>query len=115
MPFSLGLRIHEWKLKELKKRAARNSIDVVETRVIESQKVIKRLKGTADRLLLDVPCTGIGVLKRNPDTKWKFSLEEGEFDRSEAVTWEVKAAARGSKGRGGRGEAKAVSGGSQRP
>jgi 16S rRNA (cytosine967-C5)-methyltransferase len=25
--------------------------------------------------LLDVPCSGLGVLKRNPDTKWKLTLE----------------------------------------
>ena len=26
--------------------------------------------------MLDVPCTGSGVLRRNPDLKWKFSLEK---------------------------------------
>jgi 16S rRNA (cytosine967-C5)-methyltransferase len=49
---------------------------LVETRVIESTKVIKRLADSADRVLLDVPCTGLGVLRRNPDTKWKISPEE---------------------------------------
>ncbi|MEY3248943.1 MAG: hypothetical protein RL742_986, partial [Bacteroidota bacterium] len=34
---------------------------------------IKRLHGSADRLLLDVPCSGLGVLRRNPDSKWKLS------------------------------------------
>lgn len=69
----IALDIHEWKLGELKKRARRNKISNIESRVIESQKVIKRLKGSADRVLLDVPCTGLGVLRRNPDTKWKLS------------------------------------------
>jgi len=41
--------------------------------LIESGKTVKRLAGSADRLLLDVPCSGIGVLKRNPDAKWKLS------------------------------------------
>ena len=36
------------------------------------------MKGTADRLLLDVPCSGLGVLRRNPDSKWKLNLEEIE-------------------------------------
>jgi 16S rRNA (cytosine967-C5)-methyltransferase len=40
--------------------------------VIESSKTIKRLKETADRVLLDVPCTGLGTLRRNPDSKWKL-------------------------------------------
>lgn len=72
----ISLDIHEWKLKELKLRAKRNGVDIIETRVIENQKTIKRLYDSADKVLLDVPCSGLGVLKRNPDTKWKLSIEE---------------------------------------
>jgi 16S rRNA (cytosine967-C5)-methyltransferase len=72
----IALDIHEWKLKELRTRASRAGVDVIETRLIESAKVIKRLESTADRLLLDVPCSGLGVLRRNPDSKWKLSMEE---------------------------------------
>ena len=71
----ISLDTEAWKLNELKKRAGRNKLQNIETRLIESQKTIKRLKETADRLLLDVPCSGIGVLKRNPDTKWKLTNE----------------------------------------
>lgn len=63
-----------WKLEELKKRAKRNGVHIIETRVIESSKTIKRLHESADRLLLDVPCSGLGVLRRNPDSKWKLQL-----------------------------------------
>ncbi|MBX2993956.1 MAG: class I SAM-dependent methyltransferase [Bdellovibrionaceae bacterium] len=72
----LSLDIHEWKLEELRKRARRDGVNIVETRVIESTKVIKRLAEGADRVLLDVPCSGLGVLRRNPDTKWKITPEE---------------------------------------
>jgi 16S rRNA (cytosine967-C5)-methyltransferase len=64
-----------WKLEELKKRAKRNGIHIIETRTIDSTKVIKRLHDSADRLLLDVPCSGLGVLRRNPDAKWKLKPE----------------------------------------
>lgn len=74
----LALDIHEWKLKELRTRASRNGVDIIEVKVIEGQKTIKRLESTADRVLLDVPCSGLGVLRRNPDSKWKLSLEELE-------------------------------------
>lgn len=28
-----------------------------------------------DRVLIDAPCSGLGVLKRNPDSKWKLKPE----------------------------------------
>jgi 16S rRNA (cytosine967-C5)-methyltransferase len=75
----LALDVHDWKLKELRKRCGRAGVDVAETRLIEGSKTIKRLANHADRLLLDVPCSGLGVLRRNPDAKWKLS--EVEIDR----------------------------------
>lgn len=71
----IALDTEQWKLDELKKRARRASASNIETRLIESSKTIKRLENSADRLLLDVPCSGLGVLRRNPDAKWKLSLE----------------------------------------
>lgn len=68
----IAMDVEDWKLQELKKRAKRAGAHNVETRVIESTKVIKRLHDSADRLLLDVPCSGLGVLRRNPDAKWKL-------------------------------------------
>ncbi len=71
----IAMDTEEWKLDELKKRARRAGASNIETRVIESSKTIKRQERSADRLLLDVPCSGLGVLKRNPDAKWKLSLD----------------------------------------
>jgi 16S rRNA (cytosine967-C5)-methyltransferase len=71
----IALDTEEWKLEELKKRGRRAGVANVETRLIESSKTIKRLESSADRLLLDVPCSGVGVLKRNPDAKWKLTVE----------------------------------------
>ncbi len=71
----IALDVEERKLMELKRRAARAGVSNVEARHIDSTKTIKRLSATADRLLLDVPCSGTGVLRRNPDAKWKLSAE----------------------------------------
>jgi len=71
----LALDIYEGKLKELKRRAKRNSAFNIETRLISSSKTIKKLLGSADRVLIDSPCSGLGVLKRNPDAKWKLQPE----------------------------------------
>ncbi len=72
----IAMDTEAWKLDELRKRARRAGVHCVETRPIESAKTIKRLHGTADRLLLDVPCSGLGVLRRNPDAKWKLTPQQ---------------------------------------
>ena len=74
----LSMDVEEWKLQQAKLRARRNGVSIFEPRLIEGSKTIKRLKESADRLLLDVPCSGLGVLRRNPDTKWKLSPESIE-------------------------------------
>jgi 16S rRNA (cytosine967-C5)-methyltransferase len=70
----LAMDVEERKLEELRRRAERASATTIETKII-SDKVVKEFEGKADRLLLDVPCSGLGVLKRNPDAKWKLSLQ----------------------------------------
>ncbi|AQX10910.1 RNA methyltransferase [Elizabethkingia meningoseptica] len=75
----IALDIFEWKLAELKRRAKRAGAHNIETRLIDDNKVIKRLHNSADRLLIDAPCSGLGVLKRNPDSKWK--IDQAFIDR----------------------------------
>ncbi len=75
----IALDIYEWKLAELKRRSKRAGAHNIETRVISDNKVIKRLHEKADRLLIDAPCSGLGVLKRNPDSKWK--IDQAFIDR----------------------------------
>ncbi|MEE9349671.1 MAG: methyltransferase domain-containing protein [Flavobacteriaceae bacterium] len=71
----IALDIYGNKLKELKRRAKRNGAHNIETREIINSKVIKKLRNSADRVLIDAPCSGLGVLKRNPDAKWKLKPE----------------------------------------
>lgn len=71
----IAMDIYESKLKKLKIRARRNKAHNIDLRVIDSTKVIKKLHEKADRVLIDAPCSGLGVLRRNPDSKWKLQPE----------------------------------------
>ena len=71
----IAMDIYENKLKELKRRAKRAGAHNIEMRVIDSTKPIKKLYNKADRVLIDAPCSGLGVLRRNPDAKWKMQPE----------------------------------------
>lgn len=71
----LALDIEAWKLDALGQRAKRAAAHCIETRLIVGTKTIKRLVDSADCLLLDVPCSGSGVLRRNPDGKWRDAAQ----------------------------------------
>jgi len=83
----IAMDIYQKKLDELRRRCTRAGVDIVETKIIDSNKAVKRLSKSADRVLLDVPCTGLGVLRRNPDSKWKLTLEE--LTRLEKIQAEI--------------------------
>jgi 16S rRNA (cytosine967-C5)-methyltransferase len=84
----VAMDIHEWKLKELRTRSSRAGVDTIEVKLADS-KVVKRMADTADRVLLDVPCSGLGVIKRNPGTKWYLKpadLEAVRKTQQEIIT-----------------------------
>ena len=83
----IAMDIYESKLNKLKIRARRNGVHNMETRVIENAKVIKKLHQKADRVLLDVPCSGLGVVRRNPDSKWK--LQPNFLERIKSVQQQI--------------------------
>ncbi|TWO31962.1 RsmB/NOP family class I SAM-dependent RNA methyltransferase [Seonamhaeicola sediminis] len=83
----VAMDIYESKLKKLKIRARRNGVHNIDLKVIDSTKPIKKLYNKADRVLIDAPCSGLGVLRRNPDAKWK--LEPEFIDKIRTVQQDV--------------------------
>lgn len=71
----IAMDVDEKKLNELYKRMKRANCSNIQIKPISSSKIIKRLENSADILLIDAPCSGTGVIKRNPDTKIKFSSQ----------------------------------------
>lgn len=68
--------IHEHRTKLVEKNAQRLGIDIIETKVKDASLYDESLKEKFNKILLDVPCLGIGVIKRKPDIKWKRKPED---------------------------------------
>jgi 16S rRNA (cytosine967-C5)-methyltransferase len=68
------------RLDSFKPRMARSGLSNVHPAAIahERDERVKRLSGKIDRVLVDAPCTGLGTLRRNPDLKWRQSLQAVE-------------------------------------
>lgn len=64
------------RLARAKQRIARSGLSNVVSVVIgNNDPRVKRLRGKADKVLIDAPCSGLGTLRRNPDLKWRQHAE----------------------------------------
>ena len=66
------------RLGQIAKRLARAGVSNVQTTVLrdESDPHLKRHLASADWVLVDAPCSGSGTWRRNPDLKWRFTLDD---------------------------------------
>ncbi len=79
----VAMDTEERRLQKGKERFRKAGVsDIIETRALsddKNRKWLRRQKGTFDAVLCDVPCTGTGTWRRNPDMRWRTygpSLEE---------------------------------------
>ena len=69
--------LYEWRLKRLRENAERLGITNVEIVTADVTEAVKALGGNFfDRILIDAPCTGTGVIRRHPDIKWARKPED---------------------------------------
>ena len=61
------------KLEKLKIRIKRNGIRIVTNHNLNNENYDKKYKSNADLVLIDAPCSGLGVLRRNPAAKWNMN------------------------------------------
>lgn len=70
--------IHEHRVKLVQKNAKRLGIDIIKTDEQDAMEFNEKYVEKFDKILLDVPCLGIGVIKRKPDIKWQRKQEDIE-------------------------------------
>lgn len=63
--------IYEHKLKKIEENASRLGIDIIHTELLDAINIGDLYKNQADRVLVDAPCSGLGVLRRKPDARWR--------------------------------------------
>lgn len=68
--------VHPHKEQLIRQTANRLGITIIETVVSDAMELPEKNLGTFDRILLDAPCTGFGVIRRKPDLKWNKSEKD---------------------------------------
>ncbi len=79
----LSFDLYENKLKLINDSAERLGVSIIQTECFDSSGYKKELENTADRVICDVPCSGLGVLAKKPDIRCRAF--ERVYDVSESV------------------------------
>lgn len=79
--------IHEHRTKLVENAAKRLGINIIKTSVQDATIFNEKYKEKFDKILLDVPCLGIGVLKRKPDIKWQ--KEQKDVDKISKIQYKI--------------------------
>ena len=81
--------LHKSKLPLIEKNARRLGISIIETAERDGRTPDESLFGRADRVLCDVPCSGLGVIAKKPEIRYKSI---SEFERLPEIQYEILSA-----------------------
>jgi 16S rRNA (cytosine967-C5)-methyltransferase len=80
----ISLDLHEHKVKLIKDNAARLGLENIEAKSLDSRTVQEHFEAESfDRILLDAPCSGLGVMRRKPDMK--YTKKEEDLTRLQGI------------------------------
>ncbi|MBQ7604388.1 MAG: 16S rRNA (cytosine(967)-C(5))-methyltransferase RsmB [Clostridia bacterium] len=77
------LDIHENKLSLIRNGAERLGISIIETAVCDGKTGDPSLDGIADRVICDVPCSGLGVISKKPEIRLRDMSSTGDLNRTQ--------------------------------
>ena len=83
-----ALDIHQHKVKLIEENARRLNLTNITTKAIDARKAKEEfIPETFDRVLVDAPCSGFGVLKRKPDIKYRKT--EADIEQLARIQLEI--------------------------
>ena len=83
----LAFDIHEHKIELIENAAKRLGIDIIKAEACDAAVFIPELENKADRVLADVPCSGLGVVHTKPDLK--YAREAGDIEEIRRVQTDI--------------------------
>lgn len=72
----LAFDLYEKKLNLIKETAERLGITNIKLAEMDATKFNEKLVDLADRILIDVPCSGLGIIRKKPEIKWNKKRKE---------------------------------------
>ncbi len=68
--------LHKKRLEKVKENSKRLGINIIKTEVNDATVLKEEYIEKFDKILIDAPCLGLGVIKRKPDIKWQRKFED---------------------------------------
>lgn len=85
--------IHKHKIELIDQAVKRLGTDIIKAEVFDAALFDEKLEGRVDKVLVDAPCTGLGIIRRKPDIKWTRKKE----DKNEIIKLQKKILSASSK------------------
>jgi 16S rRNA (cytosine967-C5)-methyltransferase len=79
--------IYPHKLKLIEESCERLGISIIRTEIFDAGKLDETMMGKADRVLVDAPCSGLGIIRKKPDIK--YSRKESELSEIIGLQLEI--------------------------
>lgn len=83
----LSFDIYEHKLNLVKQNAERLGIDIIKTMLKDATIHMEEYDNYADKVLVDVPCSGLGLMRKKPEIRW--NVNENEINKLCSIQYKI--------------------------